>query len=258
MKTLGVFLSDIHIPDNINLKSVFNYVKELHAVALEDNDKFLIVLGGDLIDAKELHGAESMRAESYKESWYKRDCDHIRYIFTELEAAAPNASYVYLEGNHEERYSRLVRKYPDIFGGKFNWIRDAVPKNLKGKVTYIPYGTYKSFFKLGDCLFMHGTMYPENHARKYALTHTPFKVVYGHLHHFQSYTTHSALPTLPPRYAVTGGCLCKLAPEWKKGAPHQWQNGFISFVSENGVTVPTVHLIERGKFFVGGKEYANE
>jgi hypothetical protein len=54
---------------------------------------------------------------------------------------------------------------------------------------------------------------------------------------------------------MTAGCLTKLAPDWKKGEAHQWVNGFVSFISDHGITVPTAHLIEGGKFNVGGKIY---
>jgi UDP-2,3-diacylglucosamine pyrophosphatase LpxH len=254
-KVLGVFLSDLHIPEEIDLNGTFKYIKDLYYTSLKEKAKLQVIIGGDVLDVNHLYGVDGMRAESYKEGWYEKDCEYFRYFFTTIGKLAPKAKIIYLEGNHEERYTRLTKKYPEIFNNRFNFLRDAVPSNIKSRVVYIPYGTYRSFYKLGDCLFMHGTMYPENHAKRYALTHIPFKVVYGHLHHFQSYTAHSALPTMSPKYAVTGGCLSHLAPEWKKGSPHQWQNGFISFVSVNGVTTPTVHLIEKGRFYVGGKEY---
>jgi predicted phosphodiesterase len=246
MKTIGVFLSDIHMPDNINLEGVFKYIKDL-----KPN---LIILGGDIIDAKGMHGIESMQASQIKMEWYERDCKLLSSFLRQLHDIAPQAELVYLEGNHEERYSRIMKRYPDAWGDRFSFFTDVV-KEIYPKSKWISYGTYDSYYKLGDTIFTHGTVYPENHAKKYAQVFTPFKVVYGHLHHFQAHTIHSAMPKLPAHYAVTAGCLSTTAPEWKKGQPNCWINGFIDFVSEKGITTPTVHLIEKGKFTVAGREY---
>ena len=241
----GVFLSDLHMPDHVNLNPVIKYIKDLKPD--------LIILGGDIIDAKGMHGVESFKVTDFKKEWYRRDVKLLKDFLIKLHKAVPKASYIYLEGNHEERYTRLMRKYGDTFAGDFNFMRDAIPRGLK--IKWIPYGTYDSFYKLGDTIFLHGNLYPDLHAKKYALDYSPFKCVYGHLHHYQSYTTRSSLAAREPHYAVTAGCLCSTAPEWKKGAPNQWINGFTSFVCEGGKVMPQVHLIENGTFYVGGKEY---
>jgi hypothetical protein len=253
-KTLGVFISDIHIPDHIELKGVFEYIKDLSVQAKKQKARFEIILGGDILDAKGMHGIDQLPAQSIKLEWYERDKKLLYDFLTELKGICDPDKVVYLEGNHEERYQRIMKRYPDAWGSRFDFNKDVLQKVFP-KAEWISYGTYESFYQVGDCLFMHGTMYPENHAKQYVLKYLPSKVVYGHLHHYQAFTYHSGNPALPPRYAVTGGCLSHLAPEWKKGTPHMWQNGFVDFISENGVTTPSVHLIEKGKFYVGGKEY---
>lgn len=244
MKT-GIFLSDMHIPENINLDSIFEYMKDLQPD--------YVILGGDIIDATGLHQSESMRADQINMDWYKRDTSILKTVFSSVKKTCPKAEIVFLEGNHEERWTRVVRRYPKVFKEIVNLKRDSIPKGLN--VKWIPYGNYKSFFKLGDTIFVHGTIYPDAHAKKYALDHTPHKCIYGHLHHFQAYTTRKPLTTMSPRYAVTAGGLSKTTPEWKKGAPNQWVNGFISFILEKGHVIPSVHLIERGMFSVGKKVY---
>jgi predicted MPP superfamily phosphohydrolase len=224
---------------------VIKYIKDLKPD--------IVILGGDIIDAEGLHGVESFKVTDFKKEWYRRDIKLLNNFLQQLQKAAPKATYIYLEGNHEERYTRLMNKYKDTFSGDFDFIRDAAPKGMK--IKWIPYGTYDSFYKLGDTIFLHGNLYPDLHAKKYALDYSPFKCIYGHLHHFQSYTTRSSLAARDPHYAVTAGCLCSTAPEWKKGAPNQWINGFISFVCDDGRVMPQVHLIENKKFYVGGKEY---
>lgn len=241
----GIFISDVHMPDNINLNPIFAFIK--------DYQPNLIILGGDIIDAKGLHGVDSMSTSQIDVSLYQRDIKLLRGLFREISKVSPNSQYVYLEGNHEERYQRIMAKYPKTFPDNFDIYRDAFDKN--DKVSWVPYGDYSSYVTVGDTLFIHGNIWPDLHAKAYAIRYTPHKVVYGHLHHFQAYTTHRANPNTSPRYAVTAGCLCKLDPDWKKGEAHKWVNGFVSFISENGITIPTAHLIENGMFAIGRKIY---
>jgi len=257
--TTGVFLSDIHLPDNINLDPIFSYVSDLYKRSRDNKDKFVVILGGDIIDSKGLHGVESTSpTENSTKLWnqcYLRDCSLLSDFLKKLVSVAPTADVVYLEGNHEERYRRIMIRYPEMFKDKYNFVRDVVSK-IFPKAKWIPYGTYSSYYKLGDTIFLHGTIYPTNHAKKYSEVYAPFKVVYGHLHHYQAFTTHNAMPELPAHYALTAGCLTHTAPEWKKGQPNCWITGFVDFFSDGKVTTAAAHIIDiKGRFMVGGKLY---
>lgn len=239
----GIFISDLHMPENIDLRPLLAYVK--------DTKPGVIILGGDIVDASGLHASESMKAEQVKLEWFKRDVELATGLIADLRDASPKAKIIYLEGNHCQRYARLQAKYPDLFAESLDFA-----KAMRSQVEfYIPYGKADSYYKVGDCVFIHGDIFPDSHAKPYALRYTPNKVVYGHLHHFQAYTGHRALLNESPRYAVTAGCMSTLNPEWKKGKANQWVNGFVSFVTDGEVTVPTVHMIERGRFAIGGKVY---
>ena len=242
-KVKGVFLSDLHMPDNINLKPVFNYIKDFKPE--------LIILGGDIIDAKGMHSSECLRADQINLAWYDRDINLLNMFLTQLEQIVPKARIIFLEGNHCERWVRIVKKFPKVFSKTVNVARDISRPNL----TYIPYNTYKSTYKLGDTLFMHGQAYPDHHSKKYAKDYSPYKVIYGHLHHLQAYTDRKDAVYCKPNFALTAGCLCTKMPEWKKGAPNQWVNGFVSFVLDGKAVIPQIHIIEKGKFYVGNKEY---
>jgi len=255
-KTIGVFLSDIHFPDNINLTPILNYVKDVYKQCIKDKNKFLIVLGGDIIDAKGMHGIESMQASQIRLEWYDRDCMlMLSFLRQLLNITSDKIDLVYLEGNHEERYTRIMKRYPDAWGGRFDFKKDVVTKVFP-KAKWIPYGDYDAYFKLGDTIFTHGTVYPQNHAKKYAEVFSPYKVVYGHLHHYQAYTMHSAMPELAPHYAVTAGCLSTTAPDWKKGQPNCWVNGFVDFFSDGEITTSTAHIVDvKGRFLISGRIY---
>jgi predicted phosphodiesterase len=246
-KIKGIFLSDLHMPENIPLKPIYKYI--------EDLQPDIIILGGDIIDGKNMYMVDTMPASAFKMEWYQRDIKLLdEFIAMLYSIIKKNTNLIYLAGNHENRYDKLEERYPDAFKGRFKF--KEVVKNYFPSSKWIDYNTYKSYYKLGDCVFMHGRIYPENHAKKYAQILTPYKVIYGHLHSFQVFTIHNALPTMSARYAVTAGCLSKLSPEWKKGSPHMWQLGFVDFISINGITTPTPHVLDiKGRFQIGGKLY---
>lgn len=241
----GVFLSDIHLPFEINLKPILAYIHDLQP------DQ--IILGGDIIDADGTFGIDGWTADKVQSDGipaFNRDVKLLTELLAQLKKAAPRAEIVYLEGNHEERYRRPLARYAELLRGKFDLVKES---GFDGK--WIPYGDYDSFHKVGDCLFTHGTIYPDAHAKKMAMAYLPSKVVYGHIHDFQSYTTHNGDPRKPGRYAVTAGCLCGRLPDYKKGQPNKWVNGFVTWASVDGVTTPTAILIEKWGFMVGGKLY---
>lgn len=248
--TTGIFLSDIHFPYNIRLDGVFDYVKDL-----QPN---LIVLGGDIIDADGTYGVDSWSAKNVEDTGipaYVRDSKILLEFITKLDRLSPKSRYVFLEGNHEERYQRMFQRYPKLLEGKFKFQRDSIPNTISHKFTWVPYGNYESFYRLGDTLFTHGTVYPDAHSKKMALSYTPSKVVYGHVHDFQAYTIHSGDPRQPGRFAVTAGCLCERLPDYKKGEPNKWTNGFVDFTCNGKQVSINTHQIVDGKFNVGGHIY---
>ena len=241
----GVFLSDIHLPFEINLNPIFDFIHDLQP--------HQIILGGDIIDAHKTFGIDGWTADRVQSDGlpaFERDVKLLRGLLKSLQKASPKSYVVYLEGNHEERYRRPLQRYKELLKGKFDLVKES---GFNGK--WIPYGDYDSFYKVGDCLFTHGTIYPDAHAKKMAMAYLPSKVVYGHIHDFQSYTTHNGDPRKPGRFALTSGCLCGRLPDYKKGEPNKWVNGFISWISIDGVTTPTPHLIENGKFMIGKRLY---
>lgn len=243
--TTGVFLSDIHLPFNIDLSPIFKYIKDLQP------DQ--IILGGDIIDADGTFGIDGWTADKVQSDGipaFNRDVKLLRKLLQTFQEIAPKAKLIYLEGNHEERYRRPLQRYEELLKGKFDLIKAV---EFRGK--WIPYGDYDSFYRVGDMLFTHGTIFPDAHSKKMAMAYLPSKVCYGHIHDFQSYTTHNGDPRKPGRYAVTAGCLCGRLPDYKKGQPNKWVNGFISWACIDGVTTPTPILVENGKFCVGGKVY---
>lgn len=248
--TKGVFISDIHFPFNIKLDGVLAYIKDLRPD--------VVVLGGDIIDADGTYGVDSWTMDKVEQVGfpaYERDVKLMRGLLDRIDKITPKAKIVFLEGNHEERYQRMFTRYPKALDGKFKFQRDAVPESMKARFTWIPYGSYDSFYRLGDAVFTHGTLYPDAHAKKMALCYLPNKTIYGHIHDFQAYTTHNGDPRKPGRYAVTTGCLCGRLPDYKNGQPNKWLNGFTTFACIDGVVTTNSVIIENDKFIAGDKVY---
>lgn len=248
--TTGVFLSDIHLPFEINLSGVMAYIKDLKP------DE--IILGGDIIDADGTFGIDGWTADQVEKVGFKlydRDVALLRSLLDRLHKASPKSKIVFLEGNHEERYRRPKNRYPELLKNRFNLEKDGIPDAVKHNFKWITYGDYDSFYRVGDMLFTHGTIFPDAHAKKMAMAYLPNKIVYGHIHDFQSYTTHNGDPRKPGRYAVTAGCLCGRLPDYKKGHPNKWANGFVTWASVGGVTSAYPIMIEKWGFTVGGKRY---
>lgn len=242
----GVFLSDIHLPFNIDLTGVLAYIRDL-----KPNQ---IILGGDIIDADGTFGIDGWTADQVEKSMFKlydRDLGLLRNLLKELRKVSPRSSIIFLEGNHCERYRRPKKRYPELMRGKCELEKDI--SDLIHK--WVPYGDYDSFYKVGDMLFTHGTIFPDSHAKKMAMAYLPNKITYGHIHDLQAYTTHNGDPRKPGRYAITAGCLCGRLPDYKKGAPNKWISGFVSWYSLKGVTTSTPIIIENNKFMVGSKLY---
>lgn len=243
----GVFLSDIHLPFNIRLDGILRYIKDLKPQQ--------IILGGDIIDADGTFGIDGWTADQVEKNMFKlyqRDLALLRQLLMDLRKASPKSRIIFLEGNHEERYRRPKNRYPELMRGKCE-----LQKDISDLIDqWVPYGDYDAFYKVGDCLFTHGTIFPDAHSKKMAMAYLPNKVCYGHIHDFQSYTTHNGDPRKPGRYAVTAGCLCGRLPDYKKGQPNKWVSGFMTWTSVNNVTALTPILIENWGFMVGGKLYA--
>lgn len=234
-----LFTSDYHAPDNIALKPIFDFA---HDFKPTHN-----IFGGDIIDVKELYNVDSLSMDLLLKTvpdLYQRDLDILNDIVKKFPKVEKT---IYLEGNHEQRYSKLVAKYPKSF--KYD-LKSVLPKGT----LWVSYGTYDSIYKLADTIFLHGNVYPDAHAKAYANAYPGYKVVYGHLHHFQAYTNRRALVDEKLNFAVTAGCLCHMEPEYKKGQAHQWQNGFLTAIGDSRLHIST-YQIEKGEFYVGSKCY---
>lgn len=142
----------------------------------------------------------------------------------------PNAEFVLLEGNHEERIERLLNRMPQFEGilevehglrleeRGFKWVRCW----SKGEV-----------YKLGKAYFSHGQYTNKYHANK-MVDQFGVNIFYGHTHDIQS------MPKVlrGKDRTIEGsslGCLCRYDQQYMKGRPSNWQQGFaVMHILPNG------------------------
>ncbi len=157
--------------------------------------------------------------------------------------------YVMLQGNHDERVDRFIERYP--FLDKTMGYEEGMGLSGRG-VEYIP--LIDQPYRMKKLFFCHGW-----YATKYAATTHLDKiggnVIFGHVHKFQV-----ASKVIPAKgeeiQAWSLGCLCGLVPEWKKGAPMGWQNGFavVEMDDKSGFfNVYPVNIIGRSFIYGGNK-----
>lgn len=227
----GLILFDIHYPVNIDLGAALKN-------AQKDND--IVILGGDILDMKYLHGLNGKKAHYFDPDVYEADikwvaslCKMIRKTYLKK-----GGKLVYLQGNHEERMNRWIKKYP-------TYKRYAFSKHIKPLVnTYIPYGGYESYYILGDSIITHGTVWTDAHAKRMLASYGR-KVLYGHCHDFQVYSDRTHNMNKHSKFAMSCGCLCTKAPDWKN-SPNRWVNMYVPFVVIKGILIPKPYLLEEG------------
>lgn len=204
-----VLVSDIHFP--------YQDKKALEAFKTFHINKHIdyIILNGDILDF-------------YDVSKYDKNPDRINSLQKELNLAYsfmedlryshPESSIVFIQGNHENRLERYLKKHPELYS------LDALklPNILRLRELNIRY--IKDEFKLGPLLITHGSI-----VRKYSgysanaeLTKNDCSGISGHTHRLNAFYKKT-----PTRYLswYESGCLCDIEPEYIHKP--DWSQGFI-------------------------------
>ena len=159
---------------------------------------------------------------------------------------------IYIMGNHEYRIQTFLDEHPEGEG-------ILEPENyLKLKERgweVIPYATPKSFYQLGKLILMHGYCHPKYHASK-VVTEYVRNVIYGHVHTPQSFFHNTAADQKDFHSAHCLPCLSDTNPEWLKGKPNSWVNGFgiVYFFPNGDFTFYPIYIVNN-RFIWNGKIY---
>jgi len=196
-----------------------------HGVAWGAN---FILIGGDAIDHYSLSRYEKdPRLRNFK----AERAEGIKFLEM-LRVAFPEATIIYKEGNHEERYENyMLRNAPDLLGiDCFSW--SSVFELDRLRITRIG---DKRPIRIGELNILHGHEYrmmssPVNPART-AFLKSLSCVVVGDKHQ----TSQHSQPTLDGKLISTWsvGCLCQLHPRYMP--LNNWNHGYILIeVDESG------------------------
>lgn len=206
---------DSHYPETINLKPFIEYCKA--------DQPDIFVLGGDNIsfdiishwnDANFKNiGFDNVRKTLLEEA------AGFRKQLVDLRAAMPKAKFVYILGNHEDWLRQFCIKYPQM--------RDLTIETLLRlkdlNITTVPFGKP---YKLGKLYMVHGHQFGTENPAKQAVTRYHKSVAFGHHHGYIVWSDFSDIEAKEKHTATLIPCYCKVGPEYAKGRPNRWLNGF--------------------------------
>lgn len=241
----GVILCDVHYEerDKPAWGAVLAY--------LADQPPDEIVIAGDFLELASC----SSHPGATTESDLREDLTRGREGIAEMRRAAPLASIVYMEGNHETRLLRWLRSNAPALLGSLS-VEAGLDLARLG-ILYVPED--KQPIERGNLRILHGHQAmgkfpPRYHAARVAELYGRHGTVtvYGHTHKPQS------IQRVGDEVArgVGLGCLRMLHPGWLHGSPAGWEHGFgIFYARPDGVTDLYSVAIREGRFAWAGKVY---
>lgn len=237
----GVLVTDRHHDARLPEHPSWTLVKRF----IHDWKPDFIVDHGDTLDLPYLAKQNKDVVKGLEGATFRADYDLVQW---ELDFLQMNSDEViWLEGNHDERVTRLIERDPK-FDGMITY-PEAFHLEARG-MQFVR--QLDQPYRMGELGFAHGwysTKYPTTaHLDRYA-----GNLVFGHVHRFQ--TVAKVLPAFGLEIQAWAiGCLCGKAPDWKKGAPSGWQNGFaVVYIDEESgfFNLYPINIIENSFMFEG-------
>ncbi len=236
-----ISLFDVHIPENINLKPVLDFMK--------DFKPDIVILGGDFLHLNYFSRWAEMKPNDLAGDKFKQDIIIANKILDKIDKfAAPKAEKYYLEGNHEERIRRFIEKFPYLAQ-----VLD-LQRELRLKERNYKWVSYNNYAKVGKLYFIHGHYTSKYHSNKHLQVYGK-NIRYGHVHDYQIASQISPID-FQRRLGISIPCLCHLNPDYMKNKPNKWINGFhYAYIDKNGLFYEFIPIITHGKFMANGKLY---
>jgi predicted phosphodiesterase len=234
-------ISDVHYP--------FEDEKALALVDafLLDYQPDIVVYNGDIADC---YNVSSYQKAPGKASTIQEELDYTRLKLEERKHALPNVhSWYYLEGNHENRFKRLISKdAPALAGLKGCSFHEAMGLDDLG-ITWVP--DHEELW-IGSLLFVHGFL-ARKHAGASARGHFEkygCSLLVGHCHRLSvAYRRTKA----GNHCLIENGTLCDLDVEYAKFP--DWQQGFTTLEFDGDAFSATLRPIDNYRLVADGKVY---
>lgn len=224
-------ISDIHVPFN-NKKATqvaLDYIKE-------ERPKY-VTINGDAID---FYGISRYSRDPKRRLETQNELDEFNGFLADVRNAAPNAQIFFVEGNHEQRWSKYLREHAGEIEGLTGFSLKDVLGLDKQKIIFVPSG-----FVYGSCFIVHGDGL---FGGKSGFTATKWmekymaSVVVGHIHRLA--IIHRRTANKQRLFGVECGTLSSLDPGYEMTGFADWQTGFASLTRySNGIIVPAIYEI---------------
>lgn len=220
-----------------------------------------VVLGGDMLECGgHLAKHQPLGYVALCDYSYQEDVQAAAWFLDELQKAAPSATIIYLEGNHEHRVERWCVDQAMAHQRDADLLRQVYgPATLlrlqERGIKYYPQadvheaGLTRGWVKLGKMYLAHNLGEGKNAAAK-AVDKAGYNVTYFHTHSFDA--SPRVLPQVGLVMAFSPGCLCEMHPMWRHSDPSGWNQGYdIDFIAASG-NFQRVHVpIWRGESLAG-------
>lgn len=192
-----------------------------------------VVLLGDGLDCAGTFSTHQRTYTNEMAESYDDDCRQANRFLNLLQNAAPDASFYYLEGNHEQHVERWAARTMQSQKDAENLLEvygpEAVLELKERGIRYYKRSTHymglsiPGAIRLGKCFFVHGISHSK-HAASVHLLRFGAPVVFGHVHRSASVIERTVMSEGHGAWSV--GCLTKLQPLYAHTAPTSWTHGY--------------------------------
>jgi len=233
-------LSDIHYPYEDEKSEL------LTKNFLSDYKPDIIILNGDITDC---YSISSFSKDIKKKMDIQEELDYGRIKLQEWTNLFPETDIKYLEGNHENRFSRLIKNNAPALAS----LRTLnIEENLNLKDMGIEWIPEWQDLQIGNIMFIHGHMVRKHgggtaraHFEKYGCS-----LLLGHCHRASVTYKRNKFGT---HALIENGCLCDFDIEYARFP--DWHQGFTTLDFDGNDFSVNQYLITNHKLIANGKVY---
>lgn len=206
-----------------------------------------IIIAGDFHDSYCISQYEKEPTRDFKT--LDEELGSGRDALVKLQKLFPRSSFVYLQGNHENRIERyIIHSAPKLWGSIDIKKLLGVPKSWN----YLPYGQ-KNFYRMGKLIATHGSI-TGKYATLKMIERYGTSIIHGHTHHIQEFHVRN----------LKGEQFIGISPGWLgdfSSADYikdiaNWAHGFALTVHKpNGDFFHQIIHIKNGEALFNGKIY---
>ena len=238
----SIVISDLHIPfeDKKAVKLVLKFIKDFQP----DN----IFLNGDIMDCYSLS-----TFIKHQDISFNNELRQVREFFTSLRLVSPKSKAVWIQGNHEYRFSKhLIERSRNLFSVEDISLEKLTKLDEFG-IEYVKNSNADTFYKYGNLLIGHFDRVSKGSCAtaKSLVADKGTSLIQGHVHRVGTYVKRLGNGEFLCGYE--GGCLCKLEQEY--ATLSDWSHGFITLIKTNKQVNVTLVPILNYEFTYGDKVY---